>query len=60
MKLVQEIKAHSFKWIKTKGRKYEQFFWQDGYGAFSVSEKDINKIINYIKNQRQHHQKYKL
>ncbi|SDQ06087.1 REP element-mobilizing transposase RayT [Chryseobacterium soldanellicola] len=56
MKLVQEIKAHSSKWIKTKGRKYEDFFWQEGYGAFSVSEKNIFPTINYIKNQRKQHQ----
>ena len=41
MKLVQEIKAHSSKWIKAKGKKYESFFWQDGYGAFSVSPNNI-------------------
>ncbi|WP_083988398.1 transposase [Chryseobacterium arthrosphaerae] len=34
------------------------FFWQDGYGAFSVSEKDVQMITNYIKKQRQHHQKH--
>ena len=56
MKLVQEIKAHSSKWIKTKGKKYEYFFWQDGYGAFSVEEKSLNTIIRYIRNQRIHHQ----
>lgn len=56
MKLVQEIKAHSSKWIKTKGRKYDDFFWQEGYGAFSVSEKNIFPTINYIKNQRNQHQ----
>ncbi|WP_198408882.1 IS200/IS605 family transposase [Chryseobacterium sp. ERMR1:04] len=56
MNLVQEIKSHSSKWIKTKGKKYENFFWQDGYGAFSVSEKNIYSTINYIKNQRQYHQ----
>jgi len=55
MKLVQEIKAHSSKWIKTKGEKYVNFFWQDGYGAFSVSQKDIFPTVNYIKNQREHH-----
>ncbi|MDR6920423.1 MULTISPECIES: IS200/IS605 family transposase [Chryseobacterium] len=59
MKLVQEIKAHSSKWIKTKGSKYENFFWQDGYAAFSVSRSEINNIINYIKNQRLHHQEQK-
>ncbi|KFF73201.1 transposase [Chryseobacterium sp. P1-3] len=56
LKLIQEIKAHSSKWIKTKGEKYENFFWQNGYGAFSVGEKDIYTVKNYIKNQRQHHQ----
>ncbi|MET3036979.1 IS200/IS605 family transposase [Chryseobacterium sp. NRRL B-14859] len=55
MKLIQEIKAHSSKWIKMKGRKYENFFWQNGYGAFSVGEKDIHTVTNYIRNQRQHH-----
>lgn len=34
MKFVQQIKAVSSKWIKTKAKKYEDFFWQDGYGAF--------------------------
>ncbi|GAA4162349.1 IS200/IS605 family transposase [Chryseobacterium ginsenosidimutans] len=56
MKLIQEIKAHSSKWIKTKGEKYENFYWQDGYGAFSVSEENLYPTINYIKNQRQYHQ----
>lgn len=59
MKLVQEVKAYSSKWIKTKGAKYENFFWQDGYAAFSVSRNEINNIINYIKNQRLHHQEQK-
>ena len=55
MKVGQEIKAHSSKWIKTKGKKYEEFFWQDGYGGFSVSQKHIDVTMNYIKNQREHH-----
>ncbi|WP_228407863.1 transposase [Chryseobacterium sp. OV279] len=59
MKLVQEIKAHSSKWIKTKGPQYETFFWQDGYGAFSVCRDEVNRVIKYIKNQRIHHQKQK-
>ncbi len=56
MELVQEIKAHSSKWIKTKGKKYKTFFWQDGYGAFSVNEENVYAVIHYIKNQRQHHE----
>lgn len=55
MKLVQEIKAHSSKWIKTKGEKYNNFYWQDGYGAFSVNPKEIYVVQQYIKNQKEHH-----
>lgn len=58
MKVIQEIKAHSSKWIKTKGKKYENFFWQDGYGAFSVSPNNIFAVKNYIKNQREHHKNF--
>lgn len=32
MKLLEELKSHSYKWIKTKGTGYENFYWQDGYG----------------------------
>ncbi|MBW7673987.1 IS200/IS605 family transposase [Chryseobacterium chendengshani] len=58
MKFVQEIKAVSSKWMKTKGRKYEDFFWQEGYGAFSISPNNIFPVIQYIKNQREHHKEY--
>ena len=58
MKLIQEVKSHSSKWIKTKGKKYEDFFWQDGYGAFSVSPKNIFTVTQYIKNQREHHKEF--
>lgn len=58
MKLVQEVKAHSSKWIKTKGKKYENFFWQDGYGAFSVSPNNIPVVTKYIINQREHHKEF--
>jgi len=34
MKLVEEVKSHSSKWIKTKGKAYKDFYWQDGYGSF--------------------------
>ena len=60
MKFVQEVKAISSKWLKTRGIKYEDFFWQDGYGAFSVSPHNIFAVTEYIKNQRQHHKEYDL
>lgn len=57
MKLLEEIKSHSSKWIKTKGDDYKNFYWQDGYGAFSVNPSEIDAVINYIANQHEHHSK---
>ncbi|MCD7931490.1 MAG: transposase [Tannerellaceae bacterium] len=56
-KLVEEIKRHSSRWIKTLDSFYRCFAWQTGYGAFSVSPSICNKTIDYIKNQEQHHKK---
>ena len=55
--LTEEVKKSSSKWIKTKGKKYETFYWQDGYGGFSVSSFHVNVIKRYIANQEQHHKK---
>ncbi len=50
------IKSHSSKWIKTKGKKYETFFWQKGYGAFSINPTQIDVVCEYVKEQSKHHQ----
>lgn len=57
MKLMEEVKGHSSKWIKSKGKEFETFYWQNGYGAFSVNPAQVNAVINYITNQKQHHEK---
>ena len=57
MKLLEEIKKESSKWVKNKGRQYNNFYWQDGYGIFSVNPYEIEKVVNYIDNQRKHHTK---
>lgn len=57
IKLLEEVKSHSSKWIKTKGSGYENFYWQDGYGAFSVNPSQVDVVINYIANQKEHHRK---
>ena len=49
----QKIKSSSSKWVKSHS---PNFFWQDGYGAFSVSQSHVDPLINYIKNQHVHHQ----
>lgn len=56
-KLLEIIKCNSSKWIKTKGPEYSGFYWQDGYGCFSLSKKDLKPHIRYIKNQKEHHGK---
>ena len=54
---IQNIKAKSSKWIKSIDQYYAKFAWQEGYGAFSVSPSLIDKTINYIRNQQEHHKK---
>lgn len=57
MKLMEELKSHSSKWIKTKGDGYKNFYWQDGYGAFSVNPSQANTVSAYIAIQHEHHSK---
>lgn len=57
MKLLEEIKSHSSKWMKTKDKSLNNFYWQDGYGAFSVNPAQIDRVIAYIENQHEHHRK---
>jgi putative transposase len=55
--MVEEVKKSSSKWIKSKGAAFEIFYWQDGYGGFSVSSYKVDVVTAYIKNQKQHHMK---
>jgi REP element-mobilizing transposase RayT len=57
MKLLEQLKSHSSKWIKTKGEAYRNFYWQDGYGAFSVNPSQVDVVMAYITNQQDHHSK---
>ena len=53
---VRTIKANTSKWIKTLHKQYATFSWQEGYGAFSVSASNTKAVIQYIRNQKIHHQ----
>ncbi len=55
MDLLEEIKKQSSKWMKTQGNEYSSFYWQDGYGIFSVNPTQVNVVVEYIKNQEEHH-----
>ena len=50
-----EIKKSSSKWIKTKDKRFSNFYWQDGYAAFSVSHSNLADVVSYIDNQHEHH-----
>ena len=55
--LVRKIKANSSKWINENNLTKEKFAWQNGYGGFSVSASQIEKVRSYIENQADHHKK---
>ncbi len=56
-KCVEEIKKGSSKWMKTQGDCYQDFAWQNGYGAFSIGQSNVDALRAYIQNQKQHHQR---
>ena len=55
---VRNIKSNSSRWIKGLDMYYNRFSWQEGYGAFSVSESMKEAVTTYIDNQARHHQKF--
>lgn len=56
-KVAQLIKGESAYWINEQKLTSDYFSWQDDYFAVSVSESQINTVINYIANQEKHHAK---
>jgi REP element-mobilizing transposase RayT len=52
-KAVEEVKKSSSKWAKENGE--PRFYWQNGYGAFSVSLSNESKVVQYIAGQEEHH-----
>jgi REP element-mobilizing transposase RayT len=55
--LVREIKKSSNKFVKEKKFTPYNFQWQEGFGAFSNSHSQLNDVIKYIDNQKEHHKK---
>ena len=54
---VRTIKSNSSRWLKEIDVRYRMFEWQEGYGAFSVSPTLLDKTIQYIRMQEEHHKK---
>lgn len=55
--LVGKVKQESSKVIKTLGARYSGFYWQAGYGAFSVGPSHRDEVVSYLDRQREHHQR---
>jgi REP element-mobilizing transposase RayT len=55
--VVKQIKGSSSYYINSKNHLPVKFIWQRGFGAFSVSESGKDRVFEYIKNQKKHHNK---
>jgi len=55
--LIREIKKSTNTFINDNKLTQHLFSWQEGYGAFSYSHSQITGVINYVKNQKEHHKK---
>ena len=56
-KLMEQVKSSSSKWLNEKKYIQGRFEWQKGFGAFTYSKSQLNRVIGYIINQPQHHKK---
>lgn len=54
--LVQKVKANSSRWMRTEGLK-KPFQWQESYSAFSVSASHVDRTVEYIRRQPEHHKR---
>ena len=55
--LIRDIKRSSAMFINELSKSYIRFSWQEGFGAFTVSYTDLDRVFKYISNQQEHHLK---
>jgi putative transposase len=53
--MLEGLKKKSSKWIKGLAPDYRRFYWQRGYGAFSVSPSQLDALLRYLETQEEHH-----
>ena len=51
--LIGDIKRESSVWMKERG--VRDFYWQRGYGAFSIGQSQVSAVSEYIRTQKEHH-----
>ena len=54
---MEQVKSGSSLWLNDKKYIQGKFSWQDGYGAFTYSKSQIDRVVKYILNQPEHHKK---
>ena len=55
---IKELKRVTSIWIKDRDPSLKRFAWQGGYGAFSVSQSEVNRVVDYIRNQEKHRRRF--
>jgi putative transposase len=55
--LIAELKRESSKWLNEQSPSLSEFYWQSGYGVFSVSKNHIGALLDYIDDQEAHYAK---
>ena len=55
VEFVERVKRESSKFVKTLGAQYKDFYWQRGYGMFSVGPAHRDEAEDYVRNQEEHH-----
>ncbi len=52
---IQKLKANSARWMNEQT---SRFSWQEGYGAFSVSPSQVDRVQAYVRSQQKHHERH--
>lgn len=55
--LARDIKGHSTKWLNENHFRQNKFSWQEGFGAFSYAKSQLDIVVRYVLNQKEHHRK---
>ena len=55
--VLRDLKANSSGWMHKVFPEMKDFSWQRGYGAFTVSQSNVEDVRNYLKRQKEHHAK---
>ena len=53
--LVETVKTETSRWAKKAPHSEKAFAWQSGYGAFSVSQSNLDRVVDYVDSQQEHH-----